>query len=193
MANVTLPGQYPYDKYVGAQWLANKYAPDWFQSVGRNIADPNQFYRALAQQMYTVTPQLNSTDYNTWLSHYQWLTGTAPSTGVNRMPTGFTPEGFNPQPVQNPWGSESGGLPWDTGGQFQIPFPTLGSNPNVWQGLSDQQVQRALAYYSAMQPYVELAESARRWQADSDWAKKEDAYGTTGRAQLPRGGYLRRY
>lgn len=193
MATTTLPGQYPYDKYVGAQWLASKYAPDWWSTTGKNIADPNQFARALAQQMYAVTPTLGSTDYNTWLSHYQWLTGTAPSTGVSRMPVGFDPAGFTPQPVQNPWGSEQGGLPWDVGGQYQVPFPTLGSNPNVWQGLSDTQVQRALAYYSAMQPYAELAESARRWQSDSDWAKKVDAYGTTGRAQLPRGGYLRRY
>lgn len=189
----TMPGQYPYDKYVGAQWLAQQWLPDWYQSTGSQMTNPDSFYRALQQQMFTATPSLSSTDYNRWLGHYQWLTGTAPSTGVQRMPTGFNPEGFTPLPAQEPWGTNQGGLPWDTGGNYQVPFPTLGSNPNVWQGLSDSQTQRALAYYSAMQPYAELAESSRRWADDSAWAKKVDSFGVSGRAQLPRGSYLRRY
>src|SRR3990172_3726048 len=106
---------------------------------------------------------------------------------VSAAPSGTTVNPLPPNPVPNlasptlPWAAD-----WATG------YPASNVNPNVWAGLSDAQVQRALAYYTQLLPYQELADSTRRWQSEMDWKKQVDAYGTTGRARLPATRMVRR-
>lgn len=183
---------FPFDWRIGAQYIANKYAPDWWQGNAANITDQNVLADTLGKQLYAVLPTLTQNQYAGWLQDYTWL-----KSNGGRMPTGFTQTTapVNPDPYVPPpaWGSGNTQLPWAPGQQWQVPFPTQDSTPNVWANLDDTKVQRALAYFSAALPYAELAESSRRFGQEMDWKKKVDAWGTTGRAQLPQGNMVRRY
>lgn len=247
----------PFDWRIGAQYIAEKYMPDWWQGNASGITDQRVLADVLGKQLYSVLPNLTPQQYQSWLQDYTWLRSNG-----GKMPTGFTPPKNPDQYVPPPaWGStpgypgmgwapgqpgqmwgggsqnfdESTGryrtpmqgqpspfprnpnpppfmpgvqptpppmtgappqspwLPWDKTGQYPVPFPTHDSNPNVWAGLSDAQVQRALAFYSAAMPYAELAESTRRFGQEMDWKRRVDSWGTTGRAQLPQGNTVRRW
>lgn len=190
---------FPFDWRTGAQFIANKYAPNWWQSNAPGIADQNVLADTLGRQLYAALPGLTPQQYQGWLQDYTWLKNNG-----GKMPTGFvqtspstTPDLYVPPPA---WGSTPGmtpgttpTLPWAPGSQWAVPFPTQDSNPNVWSGLDDAKVQRALAYYSAALPYAELAESSRRFGQEQAWRQKVDAWGVSGRSQLPSGGMVRRY
>ena len=116
---------------------------------------------------------------------------TPPTTGMTTPPITGTPT-YPQTPVtpQLPW------IPQYESGQgpnYPVFYPTLEANPNVWSGLTDEQVQRALAYYSGMLPYAELAESSRRNDEQFAWTKRADAAALTGRQQLPNTRQLRRF
>lgn len=120
-----------------------------------------------------------------------WLPGGGSGTG------GPVDPGFNVDP-RNP--GNPGGLvptprvPGQPGSpNYGIPFPGMDTAPDVWKGLTDAQVQRLLAYMSSALPYAELADSRQRFDTEMGWKKKVDAWGTTGRAQLPSGNTVRRY
>jgi hypothetical protein len=90
-------------------------------------------------------------------------------------------------------------LPWipqyqnGTGPNYPIYFPTVETNPNPWSGLSAEQMQRALAYYSGMLPYAELAEASRRYDTSQAWTQRAEAAALTGRQQLPSTQRMRRF
>lgn len=130
-----------------------------------------------------TTPTSGGTSTTTPTTNAGSSMTTPPTTGTPTYPqTPVTP--------QLPW------IPQYESGQGPnyVPFyPTLEANPNVWGGLTDEQVQRALAYYNGMLPYAELAESSRRNDQQFAWTQRADAAALTGRQQLPNTRMLRRY
>lgn len=109
--------------------------------------------------------------------------GLPPVTGTPAWPE-------TPNTPQLPWIPE---YPSGTGPNYPIYYPTVESNPNPWAGLSAEQMQRALAYYSGMLPWAELAEASRRYDTSQAWTQRAESAALTGRQQLPGTQRLRRF
>lgn len=75
-------------------------------------------------------------------------------------------------------------------------LPGPGANPQIWQGLNDQQRQAALNYYNTVLPFAQLNQNAfqyqndfgeaqRRFQLELALRQREGAFNAAGRASLP--------